>query len=134
MGGGTTDENSMIFNIFRIHYTIAKLGHKFCSLLQPNATHLIYKTDSVNNVSQITSCLCGDVSPMRKKSSYLLDIEPFTSDYTKSFLKSYFSMLSGDNSSIERVEDFKYLVATLTSQNSIQAEIKSRLKLGNACY
>jgi hypothetical protein len=39
-----------------------------------------------------------------------------------------------DNSSIERVEVFKYLGMTLTDQNSIQEEIKSRLKLGNAYY
>ena len=39
-----------------------------------------------------------------------------------------------DDSSIERVEEFKYLGATLTNQNSIQKEIKGRLKLGNACY
>jgi hypothetical protein len=39
-----------------------------------------------------------------------------------------------DNSAIERVEEFKYLGVTLTGQNSIQEEIKSRLKLGNACY
>jgi hypothetical protein len=32
------------------------------------------------------------------------------------------------------VEEFKYLRTTLTDQNSIQEEIKSRLKLGNACY
>ena len=37
-----------------------------------------------------------------------------------------------DNSSFERVEEFKYLVTTLTNQNSIQEEIKSRLKSGNA--
>ena len=35
---------------------------------------------------------------------------------------------------IEGVEEFKYLGTTLTNQNSIQEEIKSRLKLGNACY
>ena len=35
-----------------------------------------------------------------------------------------------DNSSIERVEEFKYLGMTLRDQNSIQEEIKSRLKLG----
>ena len=39
-----------------------------------------------------------------------------------------------DNSSIERVEEFKYLGKTLTDQNSIQEEIKSRLKSGSACY
>jgi hypothetical protein len=39
-----------------------------------------------------------------------------------------------DNSSIERVEEFKHLGTTLTYQNSIQEEIKSRLKLGNSCY
>jgi len=35
-----------------------------------------------------------------------------------------------DNNPIERVKEFKYLGTTLTSQNSIQEEIKSRLKLG----
>jgi hypothetical protein len=39
-----------------------------------------------------------------------------------------------DNSSIERVEELKYLGTMLTGQNSVQEEIKSRLKLGNACY
>ena len=32
------------------------------------------------------------------------------------------------------MEEFKYLGKKLTNQNSIQEEIKSRLKLGNACY
>jgi len=39
-----------------------------------------------------------------------------------------------DNTSIERVEEFRYLGTTITDQNSIQEEIKSRFKLGNVCY
>jgi hypothetical protein len=39
-----------------------------------------------------------------------------------------------DNKSFQRVEQFKYLGTTLTNRNSIQEEIKSSLKLGNACY
>ena len=32
------------------------------------------------------------------------------------------------------MEEFKYLGTTLTNQNSVQEEIKSRLKSGNVCY
>jgi hypothetical protein len=39
-----------------------------------------------------------------------------------------------DNSSFERVEQFQYVGKTLTNQNSIQADSKSRLNYGNACY
>ena len=38
-----------------------------------------------------------------------------------------------ENRSFEMVEEFKYLGKTLTNQNSMQEEIKSRLKPGNAC-
>jgi len=38
-----------------------------------------------------------------------------------------------DNSTLERVEEFKYLGTTLTNQDSIAEEIKSRLRSGNAC-
>jgi hypothetical protein len=42
--------------------------------------------------------------------------------------------INNDNSSFERVEEFKYFGTTLTDQNSVQEEIKSRLKSQNACY
>jgi hypothetical protein len=39
-----------------------------------------------------------------------------------------------NSSSIERVEELKYLGTMLTDQNFVQEEIKSRLKLWSACY
>jgi len=39
-----------------------------------------------------------------------------------------------DNSTFERVEDFKYLGTTLTNQSYLMEEIKSRLRSGNAFY
>jgi len=39
-----------------------------------------------------------------------------------------------DNSTFERVEEFKYLGTTLTNQNSTAEEIKSRLRSGNASF
>jgi len=39
-----------------------------------------------------------------------------------------------DNSSFARLDEFKYLGTALTNQNSIQEEIKSTLKSGNARY
>ena len=43
------------------------------------------------------------------------------------------SMVS-DNGSFKRAEEFKYLGTTLINKNSIQEEIKCRLKSDNACY
>jgi len=39
-----------------------------------------------------------------------------------------------DNNSFQRDEEFKYLGTTLTNQNSMQEEIKGRLKSGNAYH
>ena len=41
--------------------------------------------------------------------------------------------MKADNSSFQRVGEFKYLGTTLTNQNCVQEEIESRLKPENAC-
>jgi len=42
--------------------------------------------------------------------------------------------IKSDNISFEKVEQFKYLETNLVQQNTIQEEIKSRLKTGSAFY
>jgi len=39
-----------------------------------------------------------------------------------------------DSNSYEKVKSFKYFGSLLTNQNSIQEEIKCRLKAENSCY
>ena len=39
-----------------------------------------------------------------------------------------------DNSTFERVEEFRYLGTAIKYQNSIQEVIKGRINSGNACY
>ena len=42
--------------------------------------------------------------------------------------------ISVGSNSYEKVKTFKYLGTLVTNQNSIQNEIKCRLKAGNSCY
>jgi len=42
--------------------------------------------------------------------------------------------MTSDISSFEWVEQFRYLGTTFMNQNSIQEEIMSRFKSGNACF
>jgi hypothetical protein len=39
-----------------------------------------------------------------------------------------------EDKSFERVDQFRYVEATLTNQNAIQEDIKGRLKSGNVIY
>jgi len=42
-------------------------------------------------------------------------------------------IIKNENNFFERMERFKYLEKTLKNKNSVQEEIKSKLKSGNAC-
>ena len=77
---------------------------------------------------------------LRKTSSFFISSNKVNVDETKYMVMSRDQNAGRshnmwiDNGSFERVEEFKYLGTTLRNQNSIQEEIKSRLKSGNACY
>jgi hypothetical protein len=54
--------------------------------------------------------------------------------YRKPYLSGEKNGMKIVNRSFEGVETFKYLGTTLTDQNCMHEDIKSRLDSGNACY
>jgi len=69
-------------------------------------------------------CLCST------KYLYNITNQQMYRDHTAGWIHS----VRTDNSTFEKVEEFKYSGTTLTKKNSIAEEIKGRLKKGNACY
>jgi hypothetical protein len=127
----------LLYN-FALEYAISKVqGNQ--SGLKLNGTHQLlgYASDVI--------ILERSVQTAKEKAEYLtvaskeVGIE-VNADKTK-YMAMYRDQNAGqsrsmkiDSSFFERVKEFKYLLTTLTNQNSIQEEIKSRLKSGNACY
>jgi hypothetical protein len=87
--------------------------------------------DSVNTIKENTISVLEGIS----------DIGLETNAEQKSYMIMYRHRNSGQNQNIrianesfENVEKFKYLGTTLTNQNDVRDEIKSRLNSGNGCY
>jgi hypothetical protein len=87
--------------------------------------------DSINTIKQNTENLLEAIRD--------IDLE-INAETTKYKIMSFHSD-SGQNQNIrivnesfENVAKFKYFGTTLTDQNDIRDEIKSRLNSGNACY
>jgi len=127
----------LLFN-FALEYTIMRVQVNQDGL-KLNGTHqLLVYADDVNMVG-------GSVHNIKEKAEALvlaskeIGLEA-NADKTKNIVMSQ-DQTAGCNqnikiysSSFERVEEFKYLRTTITNQNSVQEEIKNRLKAGNACY
>ena len=127
----------MLFN-FALEYAIRRVQVNQVGL-KLNGTHqLLVCADDVN-------ILGGSVRAVKENAVALIVASKEIGLEAKADKTKYMVMsraqnagqihsMKTDNSSFERVEEFRYLGTTLINQNSIQEEIKSRLKSGNACY
>jgi sorting nexin-29 len=127
----------LLFN-FALEYAIRRVQVNQDDL-KLNGTHqLLAYADDVNTLG-------GSVNAVKKNAEALVAATKEIGLEVNAYKTNYMVMcrdqnagqnhsIKIDNISFERVEEFKYLGTNLTNQNSIEEQVKSRLKLGNACY
>jgi len=127
----------LLFN-FALEYAIRRVQVNQVGL-KLNGTHqLLAYADDVN-------ILAGNMHTLKENAEALVAATreiglEVSADKTKYMVMSRdqnagrIQSVGIDNSTFQRVEEFKYLGTTLTNQNSVAEEFKSRLRTGNACY
>jgi len=127
----------LLFN-FALEYVIRRVQVNQDGLKLNDAHQLLVYADDVN-------ILGGSIHSVEKNTESLLVSSKETrlevnADNTKYMVMSQYQNTGQTHnikivkSSLEMVEEFRYLGTTLTNQNSNQEEIKTRLKSGNTFY
>jgi len=127
----------MLFN-FALEYAIRRVQVKQDGLKLNNTNQLLAYADDVN-------ILGGSIRTLKENAEALvaatrengLEVSADRTKYVVMSRDQNAGQIHGvriDNSTFGRVEEFKYLGTTLTNQNYIPEEIKSKLRSGNACY
>jgi hypothetical protein len=106
---------------------------------RPFVNSLTDRKETTCLVSRISTLSCAHITLSTVKLSLSLCFRAYGLGLSSSHLyyvskQCLYIIKTKHPSRLERVEQFKHLGTPLTNKNYIQEEIKSRLKLGNACY